>query len=110
MPAPDVPIACSLGVNELGGRLQEFHDLFAAHLRALERSPARLRLVLDATDGVEAATRDLLAREASCCPFFTFAVGHAAGGLVVDVGVPAEADPTLDGLAWLARTAAGVAP
>lgn len=106
MAAPQVPIVCTLGPNEVGARLQEFHDLFAAHLRAMRRRPARLRLTLDADDRVEAATRDLLEREQDCCCFFTFDVTRSGRTLIVDVRVPAGADPTLDGLAWLAGAAA----
>jgi hypothetical protein len=104
-----VPIVCTLHPNEMGGRLEEWHRLFAAHLDGIERpAPTLLRLVLAADAGPE-RTRDLAAREMACCAFMTFTVTPADGRLLVDVEVPAEAAPTLDGLAGIAERAAAVA-
>lgn len=101
-----VPIACTLHPNEMGGRLEEWHRLFAAHLGGIERpAPTRLRLILAAGAGLE-RTRDLAAREMECCAFMTFTVTPGDGRLLVDVEVPAEAAPTLDGLAGIAERAA----
>jgi hypothetical protein len=99
-------IVCTLSPNEMGGRLAEWHQLFAAHLRGIDRpAPRRLRLVLAAGAGLE-SVRDLVAREHQCCAFMAFAVTPGDGELLVDVEVPAAAAPTLDGLAGLARRAA----
>jgi hypothetical protein len=128
-----IPIVCTLHPNELGGRLEEWHRLLAAHLAGIERpAPTRLRLLLAADAGLE-RTRELAAREMACCAFMTFTVvpalgrltrlahdqdhgipegdqagrhGHAQASLMVDVEVPAEAAPTLDGLAAIAQRAA----
>jgi hypothetical protein len=102
-----VPIACTLHPNEMGGRLAEWHRLFAAHLLGgIERpAPTRLRLILAADAGLE-RMRDLAAREMECCAFMTFTVTPSGGRLLVDVEVPAEAAPTLDGLAGIAERAA----
>jgi hypothetical protein len=101
-----VPILCTLHPNELGGRLEEWHRLFAAHLAGTERpAPTRLRLLLAADAGLE-RTRELAAREMACCAFMTFTVVPARDRLLVDVEVPAEAVPTLDGLAAIAQRAA----
>jgi hypothetical protein len=44
-----VPILCTLHPNELGGRLEEWHRLFAGHLAGIQRpAPTRLRLLLAA--------------------------------------------------------------
>jgi hypothetical protein len=107
MPESGVPIACTLHPNEMGGRLEEWHRLFAAHLGGIERpAPTRLRLLLAAGAGL-ARTRDLAAREMECCAFMTFTVTPSDGRLLVDVEVPEEAAPTLDGLAGIAERAAG---
>jgi hypothetical protein len=101
-----IPIVCTLHPNELGGRLEEWHRLLAAHLAGIERpAPTRLRLLLAADAGL-ARTRELAAREMACCAFMTFTVVPALGRLLVDVEVPTEAAPTLDGLAAIAQRAA----
>lgn len=109
MSESNVPIVCTLHPNEWGGRLDEWHRLFAAHLGGIERpAPTRLRLILAADAGLE-RTRELSAREIECCAFMTFTVTPGGGRLLVDVEVPAEAAPTLDGLAGIAERAAAVA-
>jgi DNA-binding transcriptional MerR regulator len=104
MPDVNVPIACTLPADQRDGRLAELQRLFG-HVRAVEREPRRLRLTLGAARGLEAATGDLLAREARCCPFFAFTVRAAEDLLLVDIEVPAGAEPTLDGLEALAVAA-----
>jgi hypothetical protein len=103
-----VPIVCTLHPNQMGGRLEEWHRLFAAHLGGIQRpAPTRLRLLL-AADAGEDRVRDLAAREMACCAFMTVTVTVTPGGgrLLLDAEVPAEAAPTLDGLAGLAERAA----
>jgi hypothetical protein len=54
--------------------------------------------------------RELLVREQQCCAFLAFTITPTGGRLVADLRVPAEAAPTLDGMAALAELAApGVA-
>jgi hypothetical protein len=109
MTASSVPIVCTLSPNELGGRLGEWHELLATHLRGIDRpAPRKLRLVLAAGADL-ASVRDLVAREQECCAFMAFTVTPGDGELLVDVEVPAEATPTLDGLARLAERAAPAA-
>jgi hypothetical protein len=56
-------------------RLTEYGRLFAAHLKARERTAdGGIRFRFRADDGVEAWVRDLAAREKACCGFFHFAV------------------------------------
>ncbi len=106
MTASDVPIVCTLHPNEVAGRLQEYEELFGEHLRAIERHPRRLRLLLHPAAGVEAAVRDQLAREQECCPFLTFHLTPGPDTLVADLEVPAEAEQGLDGFVWIVRKAA----
>jgi hypothetical protein len=98
--------ACTLPTAEQPLREAEFDALFAAALRGVARpAPTRLRLHLDAGPGVEARTRDLVARESSCCTFFDFGITVSADGLVVDVDVPPARIDVLDGLARRADAA-----
>jgi hypothetical protein len=100
--------ACTLPTPERPLREAEFDALFAAHLRSCAR-PAQtsLRLSLDGGPGVEATTREILARETSCCSFFEFDLVRASDLLVLDVRVPAARVEVLDGLARRADAACG---
>ena len=83
MSQSSVPIVCTLHPNEWGGRLDEWHRLFATHLGGIERpTPTRLRLTLAADAGLE-RMRDLAAREMACCAFMTFTVTLAVHDPVV---------------------------
>ena len=74
--------------------------LFAIALREVERpEPGWLRLHLDGNTEVESATRELTARESSCCSFFDFQLTTSDNALVLDVRVPDERIEVLDGLA-----------
>jgi hypothetical protein len=105
-PAFDGPVACTLAVGEVAGRLAEFRDGPFRHLRAMERpGPTRLRLVL-AGDAEVAAVRELLAREQQCCGFLAFTIRPRANRVLVDLEVREEAAAALDALARLAALAA----
>lgn len=106
--------ACTLPTVEQPLREAEFDALLATAVRGVERpAPTWLRLSLDVREGVEARTRDLIARESSCCSFFDFRLTAADTGLRLDVQVPAARIEVLDGLArraGAARAAAGTGP
>ncbi|HEU5007536.1 MAG TPA: hypothetical protein VFT67_11205 [Jatrophihabitantaceae bacterium] len=93
-----VPDACTLPTVEQPLRVAEFETVFDASLRSTERlSPTRLRLVLDPS--VEQTLRELTAREAQCCSFFTFTYSTDTAGLVLDVEVPPAQTAVLNALA-----------
>ena len=104
--------ACTLPTAQQPLREAEFDALFTTALRGLERpAPTWLRLDLHASPGTEEATRDLIAREASCCSFFDFELTDSAGGLRLDVRVPQARVEVLDGIAGKAAAArAGAGP
>jgi hypothetical protein len=95
-----VPEACTLPTAEQPLRLAEFDALFDVALRGAERLGAQhLRLTLAGGPEVEESVRDLAAREAECCSFFTFAVTAPRPGLVrLDIEVPGEHTGVLDAL------------
>jgi hypothetical protein len=95
------PIACTLEAAALRARENEFRRLFGRALNRIERPDSRsARLVLEAA--CEAETRDLFAREQRCCAFFEFHIALVDAWLVVDVRVPADAEPALGFLLGLA--------
>lgn len=93
------PDACSLPTADQPFRVAEFDDLFATAVRDVRRDgPTTLRLTLDRT--AEARARDLTARESTCCSFFGFSYGAAAGRSVpLTVTVPATHADVLDAFA-----------
>jgi hypothetical protein len=101
-----VPRACTLPTRERPLRVAELDQLFAVALRSQQRlSPTELRWRLD--PDAETLVRDLTAREAAGCSFFSFTVSPGISGLQLDVRVPASHVEVLDGLA--ARAAAEMA-
>lgn len=104
-PEPDGPLACTLPVDQVAGRLDAFGREVFGHLRSIERpTPARLRLVLAAGADPE-RVRSLLIMEQACCGFLAFTITPASDGLLVDLEVREDAAGALDGFAWLARAA-----
>lgn len=100
------PDACTLPTVEQPIRDAEFDRFFADAVHATHRSgPARLELVVD--PAAEPVTRDLAARESSCCSFFTFDFDITETGLVMGVGVPAAYVDVLDVFAARADAALG---
>jgi len=105
-----VPDACTLPTVERPLRLNEFDDLFAAAVRQVDTigaTHARMRLTGPA--GLEARVRDLTAREAKCCSFFTFTTtpepADDGEALTLDVAVPAHYADVLESLVLRASTA-----
>lgn len=89
-----VPDVCALPTAERPLRVAEFDRLFADHLRHAYRvDPQSLDLVLD--PAARATAADLIARESSCCSFFTFTL---TGALNLRITVPPARTEVLDGL------------
>ena len=100
----DVPDACTLPTTERPLRRAEFEELFSSAAHSVERvGPTHARIRLAGPTGLEAAVRDLTAREAACCSFFTFATTAHPGDdgevLTLDVEVPARYAEILAALA-----------
>lgn len=100
------PEACTLPTVEQPLRVAEFDELFATALREQRRvSESTVQWWFD--PGAEALARDLTAREAACCTFFSFSFSGDREDLVVEVRVPPEHARVLAALA--SRAAAGLA-
>jgi hypothetical protein len=91
--------ACALPTAERPLRLAEFDQLFATAVRRVERRGDAVLLHLAGERGLGAEVRDLTAREASCCSFFTFAVAGTDEALTLDVTVPPARQDILGALA-----------
>jgi len=100
--------SCTLPTVEQPLREAEFDALFARALRGPARpGPTHLHLILAGDDEVEAATRDLIARETVCCSFFEFVLTRTGEGeLHIDIRVPPSHTEVLDAMAARARAAA----
>lgn len=105
-----VPVdACALPTADQPLRVVEFEQLFRDALRSVERPDKEwLRLQLDGDVGTRDRARDLVDRESECCSFFDFDLHHGDAApdgrrLVIDVRVPVERQPVLDGLERQAR-------
>jgi hypothetical protein len=91
----DIPDVCTLPTAERPLRQAEFDDLFATVTGSDRLGPGHLRLVLSAPDAV---VRDLTAREAQCCSFFSFTVAAQPAGVVLDIEVPVGRVAILDAI------------
>jgi hypothetical protein len=112
MTTPNLPLAwepeaCTLPTAERPLRLAEFDTLFTG-LTGLDRlGPTSVRMHLAGTVGLEGNVRDLTAREAECCSFFTFTTTPVTDSQVtLDIEVPAAHTAVLEGLADRAESIA----
>jgi hypothetical protein len=103
------PAECTLPLVERPLRAAEFDELFDTALREVARlEPTLLRLTLDGSDRVAAATRELVTREAACCSLFGFTLTRTPDDLLqLEVRVPEGRSKVLDGLAAHAAAATG---
>ena len=98
-----VPDACTLPTAERPLRLAEFRELFAEAVDDVERvDVTHVRLHLSGPGGLADRVRDLAAREAECCSFFTFTVTAHGEAVILDVEVPAAYADVLASLVSLA--------
>ena len=95
-------IACSLGRDELGDRVQDWHDILSTATSRGEVGSAGptvgVRYDFTAAAATTAALAGLIAAETQCCSFYTFTLGVSATEITLDVRAPQEAQPLLDDL------------
>ncbi|WP_433063358.1 hypothetical protein [Dactylosporangium sp. CS-033363] len=104
----DAPDACTLPTAEQPLRLAEFDALFVNALREVEVFGAtRARMVLAGPEGLEDTVRDLAAREAGCCSFFTFTVTPQEDGVALDIEVTPRYGDVLEALVQRGSTLGG---
>jgi hypothetical protein len=95
----ELPIACSLGADDLTARLELIAAIGAASLisRDVEGDTQLLRFSSD--DGVRRSLEAVIAAEAKCCSFLDMEIRDEAGTLVLVIDAPAEAAPVAAQLA-----------
>ena len=94
-----VPESCTLPTVEQPLRVAEFDHLFGTAVGPAERlDRTGLLIHLPAGEEAVATVRDLVARETSCCSFFTFEVRPAALGMQLKVRVPESQTAVLDAM------------
>src|ERR1700722_8295149 len=92
-----IPAACTLPSAERPVRVAELNTLLTAAIGGERLSERRLRLLLNGPGDFADHVRDLVAREADCCSFFTFVVAEdPTGHVLLDVQVQAGYTGVLD--------------
>lgn len=83
------PIACTLGADDLAGRLEAWHDALEP---VVERAPIDhgVRLILAPGTSL-APIIDLMAAEHDCCRFFRFKLTVDTRGVALEVTAPEDA-------------------
>jgi hypothetical protein len=89
-------LACSLSPDERAERGRELRELARRALARRERREGSVVLTYRAAPEVETALRDVIRREAECCPFLDFALAPGDGELSLRVSAPAGAEAMLD--------------
>ena len=94
----DLPIACTLGPEELRARTGELSALAGRALRARERIPGGERLTFAGGEATERELDEVIAAEARCCAFLRMELRRSSNRLVLEVTGPPEAGPIIAGL------------
>jgi hypothetical protein len=94
----DLPIACTLSAGQMRERVAFVERLAADALIARTEIDGGVRSRFRNSPGVEERLRELIAAEAECCAFLSFAVAHHDDELWLDVTGAPEARPVIDEL------------
>jgi hypothetical protein len=90
MPRPGTPIACTLGADDVDGRLDDWKEMLA---ETTERIPTvdGIRILFARSVDVAGLAR-LVAAEQECCAFYTFAIVFTPDGIALEVHAPSGAE------------------
>jgi hypothetical protein len=94
----DQPIACTLAVAEMPGRLALLDTLAAGALLDRQPIPGGMRSRFRGAPDVERRVHELVALESQCCAFLRFEVGRAGDAIVLDITGAPDAQPVIDQL------------
>lgn len=94
-------IACTLGPEKIGGRLDEWRALLG-HVTRRDPIDGGVRAIFGPAAPLDELIR-LVAAEQDCCRFFDFAITVDARGIALEIKAPAEALPIVHTLFGAAR-------
>lgn len=90
------PVACSLGANELEGRLAAIvavgNDSLISH--QIEDNQHQLRFRADAS--TRRRLKEIVAAEAKCCSFLGLSLTDEGGALLLSISAPEQGQPIAD--------------
>jgi len=89
---PEVPVACTLGGDEQGERIQQWRQVLDS-ATGREDIDGGLRLRFPADPDLVADVARLAAAEQGCCAFFDFTMQLTPGALELSVRAPQAAEP-----------------
>ena len=91
----DIPLACSLSLDDLARRRRDIADLTRDALLERAAIPGGLRARFRRDRQTKAALERLVAAERECCPFLDLAIERGADELVLVLRGPREAEPLI---------------
>jgi len=93
VPAPvgDVPVACTLGLDDGRARLRRWQRLNESATPSARIVAGTLQVRYQPGPGVQEELTDLAAAEQICCSFVSWSVTSSDGQPVLQVSAPAEA-------------------
>ncbi len=97
--AQELPIACSLGADDLAARLETIAAIGAESLISRDTEGDTQLLRFRREEGVRRSLEAIVAAEARCCSFLEMEIRDEAGALVLVIDAPAEAAPVAAELA-----------
>lgn len=89
----ELPIACSLGAEDLAARLDLIAALGAENLISRSTEDGAHLLRFRRGEGVRRALESVVAAEAECCAFLDLAIREEPDALVLAIDAPAEGAP-----------------
>jgi hypothetical protein len=104
---PTADVACTLPIDEAGGRLLALQALVGDNLDGVARAGDRLRIRVDRAGraDLDAEITAWADAEKACCAFLGFAIESEPSVVTLEIAAPAGAGPTLDAIEWMVRAA-----
>ena len=105
----DEPLACTLTAAQMPERLAEIRAIGADALLSSETSASRSALLrFRASSATRARLRALIAAEAECCAFLSFALADEADAVLLTISAPEGGEPIMQELVCAFRDEAAV--
>ncbi len=105
----ELPLACSLGAEDLETRLARIREIGADALLGHGAVDGVHRLRFRADADVRARLESTVAAEAACCSFLDIGLEGDGGELILSIAAPADAEPVAAELARAFAQGAGTA-